>query len=595
LEDYVYRRLSIRLLCLALITFFTLPAFAQYTRDNAASKKIDEAINEHYLATNFDKAEGVLTGTITACADKCSPAVLAKAWMYVGIVRGSGKSDQGGAKEAFQKAFGIDPTVKLDAQLATPETQKTFSDLGGAGTAPAAAAATPATAAAPSDDAGDKGGLKCTPAVRELQTRRPIPIECSSDEEVAGMELRYKPFGEDTWKSVKMKKVGEGFQGEVPCDATGSAGTLKLYVRAKDATGESVDSFGSKAKPIEFTASENSSAEPPAYPGAEAPARCVAKEECPPDFPGCASGNKRGNKDWGVACDNSTECKEGLLCNDGTCEAAPACEADADCESGSCVDNKCSVGGGGSVAGHSYKKNWLGIHFAQDIAIIGGSDVCSVASRSQNGYSCYVSGTTDQPFNDEPYPGSGIATGMVVATRRILLSYDRALNPNITLGLRAGFAFSGGPPAGKAAATATSAASNGTPYLPLHLEARLAYWFGKSVLSKKGLRPYVHVGGGLAQVDAKVKVSVADCTPIVDDNTYSQCAAGQGGTAVKSQAQPYTLDAWRKMGQGFITIGGGVVYAFKENFGAQLNLNVMYMLPTSGPVLQPSLGLVYGL
>ena len=52
----MYRRLSIRLLCLALITFFTLPALAQFTRDNAASKKIDEAINEHYLATDFDKA-----------------------------------------------------------------------------------------------------------------------------------------------------------------------------------------------------------------------------------------------------------------------------------------------------------------------------------------------------------------------------------------------------------------------------------------------------------------------------------------------------------------------------------------------------------
>src|SRR5258708_39468108 len=89
LEDYVYRRLSLRLLCLALITFFTLPALAQFTRDNAASKKIDEAINEHYLATDFDKAEAVLTGTINACADKGSPGGLAKAWMYGGIVRGS--------------------------------------------------------------------------------------------------------------------------------------------------------------------------------------------------------------------------------------------------------------------------------------------------------------------------------------------------------------------------------------------------------------------------------------------------------------------------------------------------------------------------
>ncbi len=51
--------------------------------------------------------------------------------MYVGIVRGSGKNDQAGAKEAFQKALGTDPTVKLDTQLATPETQKTFEGLGG--------------------------------------------------------------------------------------------------------------------------------------------------------------------------------------------------------------------------------------------------------------------------------------------------------------------------------------------------------------------------------------------------------------------------------------------------------------------------------
>jgi hypothetical protein len=86
----VYRRLSLRLLCLLLT--LALPASAQFTRDNAANKKIDEAINEHYLATDFDKAEGVLTGTVTACGDKCSPGVLARAWMYVGIVRGSGKN-----------------------------------------------------------------------------------------------------------------------------------------------------------------------------------------------------------------------------------------------------------------------------------------------------------------------------------------------------------------------------------------------------------------------------------------------------------------------------------------------------------------------
>jgi hypothetical protein len=595
----VYRRLSIRLLCLALITFFTLPALAQFTRDNAASKKIDEAINEHYLATDFDKAEAVLTGTINACGDKCSPAVIAKAWMYVGIVRGSGKNDQSGAKDAFQKALALDPSVKLDTQLATPETQTTFGNLGGSGApVPAEKPAGKAAAAAPAnEDAGDKGGLKCTPDVREVQTRRPIPMQCTSDEEAASMELRYKPFGADAWKTVKMKKKDDAFRGEIPCDATGSAGALKVYVRAKDAAGESVDSFGSKSKPVEIQLSETSAAEPPAYDGEEAPARCVAKEECPPDFPGCQDKPKRGEKDWGAACDNSMECKEGLLCNGGTCEAAPACETNADCETGTCVDNKCSIGdaGGGGGGGAAFKKNWIGLHFAQDVAIIGGSDVCSVNSQANNGYACYATGTTDQPYNGNPYPGAGIATGTAVATHRILASFDHAFSPNITLGGRVGFAFGGGPPAGKTATTA------GTAFLPAHLEARLAYWFGKNVLAKKGLRPYVHVGGGLAQVDAKVKVRITDCTvspTLPDDGSLTApaylCSQGKPGAYSVGSLPQKDLDAWKKMGQGFLTAGGGVMYAFKENIGAQLNLNLMVMLPTTGVVIQPSLGVVYG-
>jgi len=532
----------------------------------------------------------VLTGTITACAEKCSPAVLAKAWMYVGIVRGSGKNDQAGAKEAFQKALSSDPAVKLDTQLATPETQKTFEGLGGAGAAVPAETSKPAAAAAANEDAGDKGGLKCTPDVRELQTRRPIPMECSSDEEVASMEIRYKPFGGDAWKSVKMKKAGDTFRGEVPCDATGSAGTLKVFVRAKDAAGDSVDSFGSKAKPVEFTTSETSSMEPPSYPGEAAPTRCVAKEECPPDFPGCGAGALHGNKDAGTACGSSRECKEGLLCNEGTCEAAPACETNADCTSGSCVDNKCSAGDD-EPPQTTFKKNWIGLHFAQDIAIMGGTNVCGADARTNQGYACYESGSTTVPYNGDPYPGAGIATGTVVATRRLLLSFDHAFTGNITVGARVGFAFSGGPPAGKNLKADGSVDTPGTNFLPFHGELRATYWFGKGALGKKGLRPYVHVGGGVAQVDAKVKVKVSDCTPLVDP-AYGQCI--NGGSTAGVTLQQKELDAWRKMGQGFITIGGGAMYAFKENIGAQLNVNLMYMLPTSGPVIQPSLGVVYG-
>ncbi len=197
-----FRRIPVhrlqRLLAVALM-LVALPASAQYTRDNAANKKIDEAINTHYLSTDFDKAEGVLTGTVNACADKCSPQVIAKAWMYVGIVRGSGKNDQAGAKEAFQKALAADPNVKLDSAIATPETQKTFENAGGAGgvAAPPPAEEKPAPAEAPAASGGEESGegVACSPDVRDIQTRRPIPVQCSTDEEATSSSSDTSPSG----------------------------------------------------------------------------------------------------------------------------------------------------------------------------------------------------------------------------------------------------------------------------------------------------------------------------------------------------------------------------------------------------------------
>src|SRR5262245_2848493 len=200
----------------ALLSLVALPAQAQFTRDAAANKKIDEAINQHYVATDFEKAEGVLLGTINACADKCSPQVFGKAWMYVGIVRGSGRNNQAGAKEAFQKAVAADKDVKLDMVLATPETQATFNDVvGGGGGAAAAAGAGAAAAGAGGEAAAGPvaGGLVCTPDPMQVETRRAIPVECKSDEEVTAMELRYKAYGSEKWVTVQMAKKGDAFRG----------------------------------------------------------------------------------------------------------------------------------------------------------------------------------------------------------------------------------------------------------------------------------------------------------------------------------------------------------------------------------------------
>ena len=103
-------KLTLRFLITVLIAAFSLSAVAA-PKDGAALKKVDEAINVHYLATEFDKAEAMLLGVIKACGKDCSPSVIGKAYMYVGLVRGSGKNNLAGAKDAFEKAKAADPAV----------------------------------------------------------------------------------------------------------------------------------------------------------------------------------------------------------------------------------------------------------------------------------------------------------------------------------------------------------------------------------------------------------------------------------------------------------------------------------------------------
>ena len=49
------------------------------------------------------------------------------------------------------------------------------------------------------------------------------------------------------------------------------------------------------------------------------------------------------------------------------------------------------------------------------------------------------------------------------------------------------------------------------------------------------------------------------------------------------------------MGQGFVSLGAGGMVMVTDRLGVVLNVNVIYMLPAPGIVLQPSLGMTVGL
>jgi hypothetical protein len=599
-------RLDLRHLLTIAILCFASPGLGQYTRDAAANKKIDEALDVHYLATDFKKAEDVLLGTIEACGNKCKPSTVGRAWMYVGVVRGSGNKDQAGARQAFEQALKADPAVTLDVELATPETRATFEALGGqlVGVDEAQSAdqvpESPAAAADGAAAAADKqrAGLECSPGNAKVQTRRSVPVACSGDGEAISMSLRFREFGADEWTTVIMKKVGDYYQGEIPCAATHTAGPLHYFVVATDSAGDPVDTFGSKSEPIIIMLGANVTDEPPAFPGQVAPGRCAAKEICPPDFPGCGEDQgvaHRGNKEWGASCEQSAECASGLLCVEGSCETAPSCVVDADCETGVCRAGKCDIPAGAGTALAPYQRHYFGMHFAVDFGIVGGKDVCRA---NQSEYDCYLEGTsTPYPTplpegvgsEGEPgdaYPGAGIGDGLASGTMRVLASYDYALSSQFTLGGRLGFAFRGGPSRPQAAA-----------FLPLHGEVRVAYWF--LGLDEPSVRAYVHGAGGWAQVDLRTRVVASDCSDVASSqDEYSEfldCINAEGNydSANEPDLPSRNLDAYKKLGRGFAGAGAGAVFAISEHLGAQLNLNLMYMFPDTGLVIEPSLGGVY--
>ncbi|MEZ4221765.1 MAG: hypothetical protein R3B13_12610 [Polyangiaceae bacterium] len=562
------RRLFLPLLLLAVVALASLPAWAA-PRDAAANKKITEAVHKHYLVTDFDKAESVLLKTIAACGGKCSNPVLAKAWMYVGVVRGSGRNDQRGAKKAFQSALSADPSVKLDDALATPKTKKTFA---AAKKEAPAAVSTPEVEAGTSDGGGG-GEMDCTPKVSAVQTRRPIPVSCTVGDQAKRVELHYKA-GKQSWQKVRMKNKGDTFQSTIPCQATGRRGTLSFYVTVRDDEGDIVQRYGEKRAPKEIEIARDPDEDPPAFPDEDPPKRCSSAKV-----------------EEGVSCESNEDCDSDLSCVSGSCRELRSCDVDDECEGGErCRDGKCQTKP--KQKSGPVKHSWLGLHVGYDFALVGGEGVCN----PDNGeFACFYKDTEDR-YGFEPNPSfaNNIKTGIAPATIRLMASFDQLFGDNITAGGRLGYAFGGGPPAG---------ASKEVKFFPFHLEARVSYWFGEKPFAREGVRPYVGAGGGAAQVDAKVPIKVADCaggpdgpsqpgqTVANDSNYYRDCR--RGGT--NRDGFELELDAYKKLGQAFFGLHGGIVYAFSQNSGVQLNLNVMQFLPTSGQVLEPSIGFVQGI
>ena len=172
---------------------------------------------------------------------------------------------------------------------------------------------------------------------------------------------RYKPFGATDWKTIELRRLGNGYGGEVPASTSAARpATLSYYVQATDANGDVVATQRLAQRPRQGRHQERDSrASPLTCRENPHPSQCRDASDCPPGLPGCAAAKKSGGKGWGASCDNDSECATGLACKNGTCETGeksvrprPAtgksCETSIGLRRGqTCSADKVCEGGGG--------------------------------------------------------------------------------------------------------------------------------------------------------------------------------------------------------------------------------------------------------
>jgi hypothetical protein len=543
------------------------PAHAQGKVEAAAKALEAKAMQEDYLATDFDKALEKLNQASTKCGEKCSPLVRAQIKRDIGVVQVA-KQNRDAGIAAFVDAIKADASVQLDPDTRTKDIDAAWAEAkkqAGSGGGGATGGPPPA------------GDFTLTPAAETL-SHTPLDVygEYGGSETLAKVVLKYKGFGMPDWKTLEMKSMGDkGWGAEVPC-ADVTDGDVLYYVQGFNAANDPVATSGDRNNPYHTTAKKGFGGEVPHFPGKEAPKQCADTGDCPPDFPGCKKPTDAENPDSSLK-DEGQDCEEDGECKSGTCGADKTCK-------------------GGSKSSSKRKKFWIGIAGDYDfVAIPGGSDVCLLAATAQpvasaNGYYCTVSGQ-DFParggngledLDIRPGQSDKVAGGFAPGNFRLLASFDYAATSNLMIGARLGYV--GNTYNGQAASA----------FPPLHAELRATYVLGSAPFEKAGPGLYVMAGAGVAQYSAEVGTTVISkgCTGTGCAQAPPPPPCASNLTSCVTNAQ-----AWSVSGPGFVSLGAGLRYAVTPSvaflFGPRFNVafgGVGGVLVS----LSPELALQYG-
>jgi hypothetical protein len=522
-------------------------AFAAAPKDKQLEGAITTAMDVEYLETSFDKAEKRLRTAIEACGtDKCTPALKAKALVSLGIVLAGGKKQLDDAREVFAEALTIDKNVKPADDLRSSEVNYAFGEarkqlkLDG----PSGPSGPPAP--------GGQGLSHTPPAEQRVNTPLPLYVELVPEllEDAKKATVTYLAPGAADWKTLILKRVGEqGFGLNIPCSDLETEGDFKYHLTVTDADGAIITALGSRAQPLITKMKAKIEGNPPSWPGFAPPEMCAKVE----------SGPKQ--------CLDDNQCNGGFVCMNGECR------------------EKITK----SDEPKGPKRNYVSLVFSPDISIFAGENVCSIDGQNNQNFVCVREDGSRYAGAPTVNVANNVNAGLAPGTMRLIAGYDRLILDNIMAGVRVGFAFR----------TASAESAN---FLPVHAEARGAFYLGKKPFERLGPRPFVFLSGGLAQIDSGVGVEVLEdgviCQAAAPNNPESPCTVATDLNAPPAEQKPepriQQLTAIKQAGKAFVSLGGGLQYAVNDMFAINAGLRLGVTFPVTTFVLSPEVGATIG-
>jgi hypothetical protein len=310
----------------ALFVFAPATARAQQgPRDRQTRALIQQAM-EDYQSLEIDRALERLRVALRGCGDSgCSPQMLARVHMSMGIVYVGGQQNENDGVASMTRAVQLDASAEPDPLLATPEITAAFrraqggtSGSGGRNTSGSSgntgSSGTSNTTSVPAPS----GDLLHTPAPEQLEnTPLPVYVETAGGTSPEHVYVHFKGIGMVQYRRAEMQRVANGYGTEIPCGQIIQP-SIDYYVTAVDASGSTIASAGSETAPVHVPIVTRRTRPAPSLPGRNPPETCG--DECPPGMsgPNC-HGGARGNGQLGDPCTSNNACAEGMHCDGGAC------------------------------------------------------------------------------------------------------------------------------------------------------------------------------------------------------------------------------------------------------------------------------------